>query len=594
MRVMLVVPTFGYQFEYPRFLSLSDFPTGLAYIAAALKAAGHDVIGVNPNNDPGHSSPRRMLESHLISALKEKSPELVGLGGICTDHAFLQDAFTIIRRHSPNLPIVLGGGIVNNDPEYSLSNLRPDYCVIGEAEEILVRLIAEINKAAPDINQIPNIGYWKQGEPTFTGTDYSYPDLDGRNLPDYDEFGVNEMLDKYSITTRYLYRYSRENPRPMTIVTARSCPFSCSFCVHKRGPRYRARSIDNIISEIRYHYERFHFNILIILDELFAAGKQRLREFCNAVMKGRQEHGWDFDWCFQTHASAAFQVEDLILARDAGCYSFAYGMESASPTVLRSMNKKTKPSQIAETIEKATQARVGFGGNFIFGDVVEDAVTIGETMDFFSHHCIDQHVYFALVRPYPGSMLFETCLNKGIISNREKFYQLIDESPINMTSIPDRKWYQWSRAMMILAGNYRWVKTAEVISCTKEQDQVTNPALTFLGQSLFRIVLRCPYCCHEMTYLEPSPALPPRSCLTWAGKIKHLLGVIRTAYRREKGHILAYIADRLIPHTVHNELLTLLTPMEGNQGNHPLWFITGCRNCNRRLRITRDSLPKSD
>jgi anaerobic magnesium-protoporphyrin IX monomethyl ester cyclase len=591
---MLVVPTFSYQYEYPRFLSLSDFPTGLAYIASALKSAGHEVIGVNPNNDPGHSSQRRMLESHLISALEEKAPDIVGLGGLCTDYPFLRDSLSIIRKHAKSLPIVLGGGMVNNDPDFAMSDLKPDFCVAGEAEEVLVRLIAHIEKGQEDIATIPNIGFWAGSTPTFTKRDYCYPDLDGRCLPDYDEFGVMKMLDDYSIVTRYLYRYSREFPRPMTIVTARSCPFSCSFCVHKRGPRYRARSIDNIVKEIRYHYERFHFNVLIILDELFAVKKDRLREFCRALIKGRKEEGWDFDWCFQTHASAAFQAEDLGLAREAGCYLFGYGLESASPSVLKSMNKKTKPSQIIETIDRAREARVGFGGNFIFGDVAENATTIGETMDFFARYCQDQHVYFALVRPYPGSRLFDTCLEKGIIGNRKHFYDHIDESLLNMTSIQDNLWYQWIRAMMILAGNYWWVKTAEVISCKKEQQEMTSPAMRFLGQFFCRITLRCPHCEMVLSYLEPSPAQPPEKQRTLSGACARFLKSIRTACVRERGHILSYIIDRFMPRLVRNDLLLLLSPMKGDQKMQPLWFVTGCRHCNRRFRVTSDALPESD
>ena len=63
----------------------------------------------------------------------------------------------------------------------------------------------------------------------FTGTDYKYRDINELPFPDYEPFGIAEMMDEYSPATRVLYRYSRPNPRPYNIVASRSCPFACSF-----------------------------------------------------------------------------------------------------------------------------------------------------------------------------------------------------------------------------------------------------------------------------------------------------------------------------------------------------------------------------
>lgn len=43
MKILLVIP-------------VPDFPVGFAYIAAALKQAGHRVAGLNPNNDTRFNS----------------------------------------------------------------------------------------------------------------------------------------------------------------------------------------------------------------------------------------------------------------------------------------------------------------------------------------------------------------------------------------------------------------------------------------------------------------------------------------------------------------------------------------------------------
>ena len=53
----------------------------------------------------------------------------------------------------------------------------------------------------------------------------------------------------------------------------------------------------------------------------------------------RKTQGLDFDWMFQTHASAGLGYDDLKLAKETECYNFCYGVESASPSVLKSMKK---------------------------------------------------------------------------------------------------------------------------------------------------------------------------------------------------------------------------------------------------------------
>ncbi len=133
MRVLLIIPTVGYKTTYPSFLSSQDFPVGFSYLASALKNAGHEVFGLNLNNDVNYSSAREMIRVRLARTLGDVAPELIGIGGLCTDYAFITDAMAIIRSSAPDTPIVCGGGIVNNDTGFVFRTLKPDFCIAGEA-----------------------------------------------------------------------------------------------------------------------------------------------------------------------------------------------------------------------------------------------------------------------------------------------------------------------------------------------------------------------------------------------------------------------------------------------------------------------------
>ncbi len=333
----------------------------------------------------------------------------------------------------------------------------------------------------------------------FTPVSHVYRPLDERPLPDYEPFGIKDMIDRFSRATRGLYSYSREDPRPFVIVASRSCPFTCTFCVHNRTrPPYRTRSIPNIMQELKFAYEKYHYNILIILDELFAVNKARMKDFCLAVLEGKKKYHWDFDWMFQTHASAKLDLGTLTLAKEAGCVMFSYGLESASPKVLKSMNKKIKPEQVIEAISLADEAEVGFGANFIFGDPAETEFTFCESLEFWFRYCGTANVFLTGVMPYPGSKIFADCETKGIIKDKAQYYETI-HTLRNMTSMPDHIWTHWMYLMTFIEGSWIWVKTTPANLCEKQTEK--NIVARYNKASVYRFGAVCPFC-KKQIYLK--------------------------------------------------------------------------------------------
>ena len=563
-------------------MGLTDFPTGFAYLASALKAAGHEVYGLNPNNDTRFANQREMVETKLQEALANIRPDLVGTGGICTEYHFLKDAIQIIRKNSPGTPIVLGGGIINNDAEFVFQALKPDFCVRGEAEEVLVELAGSLNGGARRYANIPNLGFWENGSAQFTKLDFHYGDLNKRAFPDYEVFGAQEMMDKYWLATRNLFRYPRFQPRPWPIVAARSCPFSCSFCVHHRGIKYRARSIDNLMEEIGHFYPKYQFNNLIILDELFAVSNDRLRQFSEALLKAREEKGWDMSWWFQTHASASFDEDTLRLAKRAGCYFFSYGLESASPTVLASMNKRIKPAQVVSAIKTADKLRIGFGANLIFGDPAETPETLSETFDFFRDHCTDVTVSLFSLRPYPGSKLFDYCLSKGLIKDKLNFYERIDQ-PINMTSMPALYWAIWILGLDYLGGMCLWVKSTRAISREPLNSAAEDPIARHYGMQVCKIGAVCPHC-GETVFLQEMAAHGAAGQAYSMSRAK--LGIIGWlwSFRKQRWFFYCCYLAALVASLAFKPF-KLLRYLKNREKFGVSRIVTGCPQCHKRFRV---------
>lgn len=577
MKTLIVVPTNGYDTDRFRFMTSADFPTGLAYIASALKAAGHEVDGLNPNNDVNYDSPKKMLEEKLTNKLLEKSYDVVCLGGLCIHFDFLDESIKLIRKVSPSSKIVIGGGIVTDDAQFIFETLKPDFAISGQGEETIAELMDVIVNNSTDYTHIPNLAYWENEKACYTPVSFKYANINDRAFPDYSIFDIEDMLKYGGLHNNSLFRYTRSQPRVMSIITAIGCPFKCTFCVHTTIHRYKERSIPKIMEEIKDLYDRYQFNVLNVLDELFAIRKERFHEFCEELIRQRELHGWDFDWFFQTHASANLTLDDLKLLKRAGCYYFSYGIESASPTVLESMKKRTHPSQILNAIDIADQANMGFGGNFIFGDIAETLETANESISFFADNCKDLHINLGVIHPYPGSKLFDDYCEENNFGKKERlaFYQNIDKEYINITSLDDNLWTLICREIFTL-GNFRWEKITKALECKEEESSVDTLWAEKVGAKIYKIRTACVHCNHEFELREVI-GNNNREATYEAVKANKFI------FSKE------YIEDENpITNKQAHELMDKFASIDTSHNKGEDFITTGCPNCNKRFNIILD------
>ena len=575
MKILIIVPTEGYNTNQFRFKTSSDFPTGLAYIASALKKVGHEVDGLNPNNDVSFDSPREMLKYKLRAKLGKKNYDIVCLGGICIHYSFLKSAIKLIRKESPKSLVICGGGIITNDAEFMFKALRPDFSVFGEGEETLVSLLDAIGSTHQNFENIANIGYWEEDKACFTKISYEYGDFDEREFPDYSIFDMKDMLDHGGLHNRSLYRYTRNNPRVMPIITAVGCPFKCTFCVHDIIHQYKARSIEKIMAEIKQMYEQYKFNVLVVLDELFGVKKEWLRSFAQELIRHKELYNWDFDWLFQTHANARLTREDLEMLKESGCFYFSYGIESTSDKVLKSMKKKIKPSQISEAIDLSREIEIGFGGNFIFGDPVEDIHTVMESLSFFEKHCLEAHVNLGVIHPYPGSKLFDDYCSENDFTDTDKinFYENIDQGYFNLTTMSDDLWALISREVFV-AALLRWEKTTKAISCSREEN---SPEVLWAKKDnfgVYQITVDCPYC---------STTRVLRELINFTSKRRVIL-----ENSKKNKFIFNIDFDTSSHGQIFDEISNikkLLARVTKNKNIDETSVIAGCPSCHRRMNI---------
>ena len=148
--------------------------------------------------------------------------------------------------------------------------MRIDYGVIGEGEYTAAELIdAIINKK--DFSRIKGIIYKDEsGRIVRTQPRPEIEDIDSLPYPDYDGFNVDRYLERHFPATEYFRALGHDNPRIIDMVSSRSCPFSCTFCFHTSGKKYRQRSLGSFFKEAEYVIQKYNANIIALNDELFS------------------------------------------------------------------------------------------------------------------------------------------------------------------------------------------------------------------------------------------------------------------------------------------------------------------------------------
>ena len=393
-------------------------PIGLSYISSALKNNGDDVTFLNLNHRGG------LIKDILNLEFKVNKYDFVFMGSLSFYYPNIRDYIKYIREASPSTIIVVGGGLVSSQPVIMLKLLKPDIAVIGEGEITVVEIVNCLKNMGGDLSKIDGIGYIApNGEIIINKPRLPIENLDSVAFPDHDGNELSVFLDHMDPST-FMIHDRFDVPRTYPLLMSRSCPFKCTFCYHQLGPKYRQRSIDNIMEEIKAVTEKYKINTFLAYDELFAQNKERIVEFCTKFKEFQKTIPWEIKWNCSLRVDNV--NDDLIkMMKDAGCCMVGLGLESYSNTVLKSMNKHITSDQIKRAMEIITNNGLAIQGTFIFGDSAETLDTAKETLDFYKNNqnIIRGGVQLGFIVLFQGSPLYKHCVEKGIVKDEIQFIE---------------------------------------------------------------------------------------------------------------------------------------------------------------------------
>lgn len=360
-------------------------PLSLAYVASILEKYGHQVIIID-------AVALKLSLPQVIEEIKQFNPDILGF--TITTYLFHQTLSWVRRiKEEIDLPVIVGGVHVGIYPRETMFHREIDFAVIGDAELSLPQFMEALKKQN-GFEKINGLCFRRNSDIVINDKTSKVNNLNdipfpARHLLKNDEY--------YSIVSR--------NKNFTVMITSRGCPFKCIFCDQgQRKPLLRSAS--NVINEIEECYHKFNIREIDFFDPSFTIDKQRVIEICKQI----RNRNLDVIWSLRTRIDT---VDEELLEEmsESGCIRIMYGIESAVPSILKTLNKQVNIPRIKEIIRLTHKKGIEAFGFFIIGSPGETPQTIKETIRFAKESDLN-HVQFTRLTAFPGTELYNRYLDK--------------------------------------------------------------------------------------------------------------------------------------------------------------------------------------
>lgn len=421
MRVAILNPMFGQDFtKSARWFARSRgrvqrHPDYLAYMAAVVEQAGHDILFVD-------LQAKNISSSIFLDNLKDFEPDLV----VCqtsTPSIYSDIESAGMFRNATGAITVLVGSHSSAMPEetLTLADGKVDAVAIGEFDYT----IRDLANGTP-LPHCPGLALWNGGDIRRTADRPYIEDLDAMPFPAWHHLDINDYYDGAK-----LFPF-------LTSITGRGCRYRCSYCQIPQvmnGHVYRTRSVENVVDEMEHNLRLFPSLKEIMFEDdtlTMRVARDRLVDLCEEMI--RRDLG--LSWSANARVDLN-DVETLKLMKRSGCRMLCVGFEFGDQQVLNNVKKGTTVDQMYTFAENARKARLRIHGCFMFGGPGETIETAQKTIKMAQELKIDTAQFTGVVA-YPGTTYYDWAKNGGHLIPTD-WRQWVDDDyeQVGVVDLPD-------------------------------------------------------------------------------------------------------------------------------------------------------------
>ena len=398
-------------------------PLGIAYIAAVLENAGHEVKILERRWIIGSRkrTPKNMLalDEATRTTLREFKPDIVGITGTTPQ---VSDAFRtarIVKQTDFSTLVVMGGCHATVEPERTLAQCSYiDIVVRGEGEEPMKELAAGVSPTNVEGLTLRSATGFVHNPPRKFVEDLDQLPYPARHLLD------RKIYFTPTATTLRGFYLNATN-----VFTTRGCPYSCSFCARdciakaNTGPYVRFQSPEYVMDEIQYLISNYGVNGILFAEDIFALKRARVESICEEMLSS----GISKKISWGTNLRVDFAKPELLqLMQKAGCVRIIYGCESGSQRILSLLGKKVTVEQNEAAVRTTKEAGISCEVNMMLGLPTETESDILATIEFLKR-CQPDRINKGKLYPIPGTQLYKQFLEDGTIQEPDNWDELWDK-----------------------------------------------------------------------------------------------------------------------------------------------------------------------
>lgn len=406
---------------------------GLAYVMSAAERAGFEfsLIDIDAH---------RYSDEQIESLIRNAKCDVVAMGTLVSQYARAKQLFKVVRTFHPHVKIIAGNTLGTSIPRILLSKTEADICVIGEGDVTFVDLIHALEEGR-SLRTVQGIAFIENGEFVQTLQRPVIINLDAIPYPNYDLMDIGIYLENS--------RHSVSNPGGLPIEfddliaipmsSARGCAFHCNFCYHAfQDLKYRFRSPESIVAEIKHWKQKYNANFINFWDELTFFHFKPVERFVDLMIEADLNVHWIATCRSELLVRRAGGVRVAEKLREANCHGMAYALESGNPEILAFMQKENTTTEFIEQCNVLHEAGVNVYTSIIIGYPQESTATIDDTFNVLNEARVYPSVGF--LQLMPSTPMYDLAVKLGFITDDEQYLMKMGDRQdlrINLTQYDD-------------------------------------------------------------------------------------------------------------------------------------------------------------
>ena len=477
---ILLLNVNSYSFFYGQLV----VPFGLASLGSYVDDEGYIIKGIEMNSPPERIPMRYLnVDQDLLKEITEYSPDIVAMSSYASNMYNVLFWAEVIKNALPHVCIVVGGNHASYIAREILDKCSAIDIVARFEGEIPFKMICRsVHENNYDYSKIPNVVYRK-----------------GEEIVENELIDLIEHINSLPIINRKYFESPTEKQSitHVDIITARGCPFHCTFCDcnHYWKKTYRARSVKTVIEELKQLCQECpNLKTTRFRDESLTINKARCIQMCKEIVKN------NIRLKFQAHSRLdGLDNEEVVKhLSKAGFERLFIGLESGSRAVLVRLKKGIDISKAEETISLLRRYEIKTRISFLIATRGETFKETLETVKLIKKLKLKKDEFYIgnSIQIYPGTYEHNIFLEENpdyecittTYNFKGKYFG--DKDPYGNIIQPSFREYGWFKVFLIyLVVGLRFA-IREFVKLIAGRIYKNKLVFSKLGAKLIRVLIR--------------------------------------------------------------------------------------------------------